>query len=294
MAMATMTRCEPFRDSLPLLARPPELRARAATDGYLLLRGLLPRDDVLSMRALVLAHCRSAGWTDVEAPMLSGRVLAGSPPILEGQSEAWACFYRLLYSRRELHAFNQHPALLAACAALFDAPVLAHPRLIARVMFPGTARWTTPPHQDCFYIGGTAQTWTAWIPLGDCPAELGGLAIAAGSHRLGPQPVKPAEGAGGHGVAADESLRWVADDFSAGDVLLFHSWTIHQARDNRSEDRLRLSCDFRYQDAREPVSADSLHPHYRGPGMEWSDVHAAWPADEPLRDYWQRMALQVV
>ncbi len=291
MAMATMTRIGSFRDSSGLLARPEALRERAAEDGYLFLRGLIPAADVMRVRALVIAHCRAAGWLDPRATRDQGIVRAGLAPVIEGQSEDWSRFYALLYTRREFHAFNQHPALMAACATLFDAPVLAHPRVIARTMFPGTSRWTTPPHQDCFYIGGTADTWTAWTPLGDCPSELGGLAVAAGSHLNGRQPVQPADGAGGMGILGSESLDWVTGEYQAGDVLLFHSHTIHQARDNHTSDRMRLSCDFRFQDARKPVHGDSLQPHY---GMDWTEVCASWPADEPLRDYWKHLPLDVV
>ena len=36
---------------------------------------------------------------------------------------------------------------------------------------------TTPPHQDPWYIGGTQEVWTAWVPVGDCPDEFGGIAV---------------------------------------------------------------------------------------------------------------------
>ncbi len=292
MAMATMQEIHPFVDSSGLLGDGPALRGRARSDGYLMLRGLIPPAEALGMRALVLEHCRGSHWLDESAPLMAGRVRPGQGSVIESVHEKWRRFYRLLYTRRELHAFNQHPRMMAACAALFGGAVLAHARPIVRVMFPGSERFTTPPHQDCFYIGGTHETWTAWIPLGDCPAELGGLAVAAGSHLRGPQAVHRAEGAGGHAVAADDDLRWTSGAMHAGDVLLFHSCTIHQARDNRTADTLRLSCDFRYQAESEPVRADSFQPHV---GIaSWDEIYAAWPSGDPLARYWDRQALRIL
>jgi hypothetical protein len=292
MAMVPMQEVHDFTDSSPLLSTPARLRQRAAEDGYLCLRGLLPAEDVLAMRLLVLNHCQGAGWLDDQAPLELGRTRPGLAPEVEGHSADWSRFYKLLYTRRELHAFNQHPRMLAAMGALVGGAVLPHARLIVRTMFPGTATFTTPPHQDCYYIGGTLDTWTAWIPLGDCPEELGGLAVAVGTHRRGPQPVHQAQGAGGHAVDAEPELEWVTGPMAAGDVLLFHSCTIHQARDNRTSDRMRLSCDFRYQALDQPVRADSLGPHTMWQGDHgWERIYAGWRQDDPLRFYWKRLPL---
>ena len=43
----------------------------------------------------------------------------------------------------------------------------------------------TPAHQDFPFIQGSARTFTTWIPLGECPRELGGLQVNAGTHLLG-------------------------------------------------------------------------------------------------------------
>jgi hypothetical protein len=290
MAMVQMKAVSGFTDSTPLLKTPAVLRKRAREEGYLYFRGLIPREDVLRMRSLVLAHCHREGWTDPAFPRLEGRMKPGLTPVIEGQP-AWQPFYQLLYTRRELHAFNQHPQLMRACRALFHGKVLAHARPIVRVMFPGASRYTTPPHQDFFYIGGTPDTWTAWVPLGDCSHELGGLAIAPGSHLLGALPVHRAEGAGGNAVEVDPRFKWAHSEYLAGDVVLFHSHTIHQGRDNLTKDRVRLSCDFRYQALLQPVRADSLEPHV---GAEtWENIYATWDRDDALRYYWKQLPLQM-
>jgi hypothetical protein len=288
MAMVEMKAIEGFRDSKGLLRAPRQLRERAAEDGYLFFQGLLPRADVLRFRSLVLSHCQREGWLDPDQPRIDGITPAGLTPVIEGQ-EGWRPFYNLLYTRRELHAFNQHPRLMKACSVLFGGPVLAHARPIVRVMFPGVSRYTTPPHQDFFYIGGTPNTWTAWVPLGDCPIELGGLAIVPGSHHQGALPVHSADGAGGHAVEVDSQYGWAHQAYQAGDVVFFHSHTIHQGRDNLTSNRLRLSCDFRFQSLADPVRGDSLSPHV---GIEtWENIYASWPEDDALRYYWEKLPL---
>jgi len=291
MAMVQMQAVHSFTDSTALLDRPQALRERAAQDGYLFFKGLIPRAEVLGMRAMVLNHCHALGWLDPTAPRNEGRLAPGLEPIIEGQP-AWYPFYRLLYTRRELHAFNQHPAVMAACRTLFNDAVLAHPRLIVRAIFPRATRFTTPPHQDYFYIGGTPNTWTSWIPLGDCPSQLGGLAIAPGSHRQGLLKTQAAEGAGGNRVEVDADRPWVRGDYEAGDVIIFHSYTVHQGRDNLT-DRLRLSCDFRYQPLSEAVREDSLEPHMRADTDPWEQIYAGWDPQDPLRHYWQRLPLKL-
>ena len=91
-----------------------------------------------------------------------------------------------------------------------------------------------------------------WLPLGDCPAEMGGLAIARGSHRDGVRDFTVSNGAGAMEVIDPLEGSWVAGPLEAGDVLIFHSLTVHKGLPNRT-DRLRISLDNRYQRASEPI-----------------------------------------
>ena len=64
---------------------------------------------------------------------------------------------------------------------LLDGPVLPHPRLIGRTIFPKRESFTTPPHQDFIPIQGTTEDYTAWFPLHDLPPDMGGLEVATDS-----------------------------------------------------------------------------------------------------------------
>jgi ectoine hydroxylase-related dioxygenase (phytanoyl-CoA dioxygenase family) len=77
---------------------------------------------------------------------------------------------------------------------------------------------------------------------------------------------------------------------TCGDVLFLHSLTVHQGRDNRS-DRLRLSCDYRYQPRSHPVRADSLEPHLHW--LTWDEIYEHWPNDTPVKLYWQNWDLDI-
>jgi ectoine hydroxylase-related dioxygenase (phytanoyl-CoA dioxygenase family) len=131
-----------------------------------------------------------------------------------------------------------------------------------------------------------------WMPLVDCPAELGGLAVLAGSHTLGILPVHAATGAGGIGITTDKlGLSWHTSNFAAGDILLFHSHTIHKALPNVTSNRLRISVDYRYQGVSQPIVEDGLYPHYGR--LTWEEIYQGW-ARQDLQYYWQSMNLQTV
>jgi ectoine hydroxylase-related dioxygenase (phytanoyl-CoA dioxygenase family) len=116
-------------------------------------------------------------------------------------------------------------------------------------------------HQDFFHVRGTAETCTAWVPLGDCERQLGCLAVVDGSHKLGFREHEPSAGPGGFAVDPGGGAAWLCQDFAAGDVLIFHSLTMHKALPNRTKHQIRISLDNRYQRSTDEVDPGSLRPH---------------------------------
>lgn len=126
----------------------------------------------------------------------------------------------------------------------------------------------------------THELYTAWVPLGDIPLEVGGLVVVEGSHRdeatrqgycthdvdtvcenkadrhpmqeaglqeigaLGRDMRSIREGLGGRLLTARE--------FRMGDLLTFSVFTVHGSLDNGSN-TIRMSFDSRYQLASEPM-----------------------------------------
>ena len=285
--MAELSWLRPFNVTIATAVRDADgLRTRARADGYLLIRGLIPAADLLAVRQAILGVLSQAGWCDRE-----GRV----PPDIPRHTEGEAAFMSVYDAVQRLEGFHRlalHPALLDLYRALFGERPLAHPRNIARVMFPANSAQTTPPHQDHMHIGGTPETWTAWIPLGPCPLALGGLALMAGSQAEPLLPVHAAPGAGGAAVdTAALDYPWAGGDMAPGDILTFHSHLVHAGLPNLTVDRMRLSVDFRYQPLSHPVRVDSLDPHHRR--LSWEEIYAGWDSAAD-RYYWHRLGPHVV
>ncbi len=126
-----------------------------------------------------------------------------------------------------------------------------------RAFSPGALDLTTLPHQDHFYVRGTTDLWTVWIPLGNCPVEQGGLAVLTRSQRDG-LLFHSGEGPGKEGVSVPENSIWSTMDYECGDVLMFNSLTVHRACVNSTKDRLRISADYRYQPSSQPTGRESV------------------------------------
>ena len=279
---------QPFLDSTGLLADGARLNRRLQRDGYLFIRNLLPKEGLESLRTEWLLKLKEAGWIRKDSSLAEG--IADPDTFCVEPQDAYMDVLLEVYRLRSFHALQQHPNLLRLLERMLGAPVIPHPRLIGRVIFPQREEYTTPPHQDFINIQGTQETYTAWIPLSSLPAEMGGLQIAAGSHRGGVYDFRPALGAGGLAVTEPLDEAWVCSPIEQGDVIIFHSMAVHQGLTNRGN-RLRLSIDGRYQRVTDPITAESLKPH---DGRDsWEAIYAGWPAADPLKYYWRQWDLRI-
>jgi Phytanoyl-CoA dioxygenase (PhyH) len=284
-----------FIDSTDVLREPEALRSRATEEGYLYFKGLLPKDLVLELRRQILGVCSKYGWVDLHSDLMDGvgnaeaiKTLFDEGGVKRGVGislEAYADVQRL----ELFHSLPHHPKLISIYRLLVGDRVLPHPRNIARVMLPDARLAPTPPHQDFIHIQGTNKVWTCWFPLGDCPRELGGLCILRGSHKDGLLPVKAADGAGGlEAWLCNNKHEWLENDYQAGDVLTFPSYTVHKALPNTVGKVIRLSCDYRFQSAAEEIEPGSLLPHYEV--TTWEDIYSSWQNDR-IKYYWKREQL---
>ncbi len=278
---------QPFLDSTDVVNDELELRSRAQRDGYLFIRGLLSPDVLESLRLQFLKIACDAGWVRRDAP-LEDAVANLDGFCVEPEPE-YMGVYRHMYELQEFHALQHHPSLIGVIEGILEEPVMPHARIIGRTIFPQRDVFTTPPHQDFIPIQGTADTYTAWIPLGDIPPALGGLQIASGSHRRGVYDFRPAMGAGGIAVTDPLEGTWVNTPFKQGDVLIFHSMVVHKGVSN-SSDRLRMSIDARYQKISDPIAPGSLLPHSQP--HTWEEIYADWVSSD-LQYYWQKWNMEV-
>ena len=297
--MASLGRTAPsplrFFDSTSLLGHPAALRAFAEAEGYLFFKKFFPPSLLLQLRRQMLTICSERGWLakghdlmegvlDLEAlnrvPLEAMRTDVGVPEEV----------YRAVQKLELFHTLPHHPRFISLYRALFDGEVLPHPRHIARMITGHHAVAPTPPHQDFIHIQGTPNVWTCWFPLGDCSREMGGLTVLRGSHRGGVVAVKPEEGAGGlASILCPNEVDWVEGDFELGDVLTFPSCTVHKALKSRHPERIRLSCDIRFQSAREEIDASSLKPHGN---FTWEELYEGWKNPD-VQYYWKKHDLRL-
>jgi hypothetical protein len=289
--MSTTTALQPphrvitgFSDSTPLLATPDKLRARGEEDGFLFFKGLLPKDTLLELRDQILQIIEKNGWLKKGTNRMDGIGDLETIARDDSRDPKWKYIgvsekaYSDVQRLEFFHALQHHPKLIAVYEKLFQAGVIPHPRAIARVLLPAPSLSATPPHQDYIYIQGTHSFWTCWFPLGDCPMDLGGLSILRGSHREKVLDVTSALGAGGkESILCGLDYSWVQDNYECGDVLTFPSHMVHKALPNKHKDRIRLSCDFRYQRIGEEFAPSSLVPHVGC--ITWEEIYRDWKSD---------------
>jgi hypothetical protein len=276
-----------FLDATNLIYKGPELYKRIQRDSYLFIRGLLPADMLENLRLRLLKVARDGGWIKADTPLeeavadLNGFCVEPEPKYM--------AVYVNMYKLPEFHMLQHHPNLIGLFERMLGGPVLPHPRLIGRTIFPEREAFTTPAHQDYIPIQGTPETYTAWMPLTDVTPEMGGLQIAAGSHKHGIYDFRPALGAGGLEVIDPLEGTWVSNSFKQGDVLVFHSMTVHKGLPCKGK-RLRMSMDARYQRISDPIDLNSLLPHVNP--VTWEEIYAGWP-NIAVKYYWQKWNLKM-
>ena len=239
-----VTPVRPFVEANGAIADPDALRGLANSNGYLFLRNVVPRAKVKLLRSEVLAQCARREWLDDRAP--PSRAIARAGAAIRATRDELLALQGDIQILPVFSELRRDPAILSVLEAVFGAPPVDRCGDVCRLAFPADLGRTTRPHQDHFYTRGSTSLWTAWIPIGDCPAPLGGLAVLPGSHANGLRAHDGGEGEGRFIELADDAP-WAGADFRAGDVLLFNALTVHGARPNVTRNRIRISADYRYR-----------------------------------------------
>jgi ectoine hydroxylase-related dioxygenase (phytanoyl-CoA dioxygenase family) len=281
-----MSAMKQFLDSTPAFADTAELVVRLARDGYLFLRGVVPGDVIAALQAEVGAIARDAGWLAADHPVAEAK--ADQRGFCVDPDPRYLTTLRRINKLERYHALKHHSALMTLIERLLGGAVFPHPRVLMRNIFPARTAYTTKAHQDFPNVQGTTEVLTCWIPLVDCPLEVGPLQIAAGSHRGGVYDFDIGAGAGGIEITERFENSWVSGPFARGDVLIFHAMTVHKGVPNHS-DKLRMSMDVRYQRVDAPFNFENAQPD--GQPLTWDEVYAGWQSDA-LKHYWTKLPLQ--
>ncbi|MGW0534025.1 1-deoxypentalenic acid 11-beta-hydroxylase [Streptomyces sp. NPDC003032] len=167
-----------------------------------------------------------------------------------------------------------HPSTRKVWEKVFGEPVFVFKSTTIRY-YPSAAgsaepSFLTPLHQDGFYIGPNKDFRTAWIPLLPTTRDIGGVAVADGSHKKGPREHvvtenfrrfgHPVRGIPAEEFGADEQLLF--SPMEPGDVILFHAFMCHKSIPNVSVDPagMRMSMDTRVQPASSHRGFNALTP----------------------------------
>lgn len=273
---------KPFREIHARNLYPAKLKQEMDDHGYVLVRYLLPAEQLNPILLEIAGILREFGWLDAGAN--PGERLANSAARTADGDAAYKPVRDRVFNLESLHALPHHPALQETMKLLVGERLLIHPKPEIRLIFPNFERGIVHAHQDHTSVDGDEETFTAWIPLHDCPFEQGPLRVADGSHRLGQRAT-----VGQTGYISDQAekgLDWVGGEINAGDVLFFHSLTVHKASPNHSK-QLRISVDCRFQSYERAVNPAALV--FAGSGRRsWENTYANWSSDE-LKYYWTKL-----
>ena len=234
---------------------------RLRRDGYLFLPKALDPQDVRTFRRHYFATLAGTGLIARGSNPMHGR--SG------GDGVDAAELRRLLFGQivpgREYTRFCTQPAVRDWFGWLYGGEPFLHRRKIIRHVRPGEAGigTATQAHYDLVYIRqGTDRLLSAWIPLGDCPVDRGGLVYLEGSHHRVRREEqegmlkRPAASitADLPALADEYGTRWLAADYAAGDIVVHSPYLVHASLDNTDPDGIiRLSTDIRYQRTDEPI-----------------------------------------
>lgn len=159
-------------------------------------------------------------------------------------------------------------------------------RQIWRTNVPHAKGTSTGVHYDHIFLrGGPPTAITAWVPVGDCTPEMGGLMYLENSIPIAQKieddftELGKAKGfteddlvyafnsnmdatgmlsmdPGTFGRQFGENRKWLIGDYEAGDIVFHHSMMIHASGSNLDpQGRIRLSTDLRYGDRNHPYDA---------------------------------------
>jgi hypothetical protein len=269
-----------LRDSSAALADTGQLRDRLAQDGYLYLPQFLDVGEVTAVQAELRAALHRIGW--LAAPELLTAKKAG----LGFRTESFRTVYPAVLGLESVHRLAFTATLWALMERLLGGEVFCHPARVVRLAPPSAEphQYATRAHQDYVVQHVTTDAVTAWIPLSACDRDRQGLRLIPGSQRRGFLPTDPSLGGRRplYLPVPPDDPAWTSADFAPGDLVLFHSLTVHGGGPNTS-DELRLSADIRYQLVDEPLREEFAHPHGWPLTPDWDELATGWSTDRWYR-----------
>ena len=273
-------------DSTGLMGDPPALRKRLKDDGYLFLKGVLPRTAVMAGRREVFQRMVQVG--EIAEPAEAG-ISSGASRRAEMEPDLGR-FWKSVSEGPDLRAASHGSAMTAIMSLVFGEPARPQDYMFLRAGPFGRA---TGLHFDYpFFTRAHDCVATVWLPIGDVPVSDGPLVIVEGSNRfrdlidpmigfdISRDNTRKADlGADAITFAEQRGTRLLTRNFEAGDLALFGMYTAHGSLDNHtSVNRVRLSCDVRWQPASLPLDERYFGDNPPGTtGAGYAELNGAKP-----------------
>jgi ectoine hydroxylase-related dioxygenase (phytanoyl-CoA dioxygenase family) len=116
------------------------------------------------------------------------------------------------------------------------------------------------PHQDYPSVQGSLDGFVVWIPLVDIDQNLYPMEIIPGSHTRGILPSFESDTASWTlKPEAFNEQEFVKLECNVGDVIFMSNFTVHRSSTS-GDDRVRLACSTRYDNADEKTFIDRCYP----------------------------------
>jgi hypothetical protein len=273
------------------------LHKRLVDDGYLLIRSALDDSEVQAARCEVFSHLVEMG--EIRDPAVDGIATGESRrrELVDDLVENWKTVSEGPAVRQLTHGRHTRSVM----DRVFGEPSRPHDYLWLR---PRKVGWSTGLHYDHpFFFRNSNRVFTAWIPLGDIPLSDGPLMIVEGSNRftdlLEPmyekdqQIAESAEFAlkvafqgewdmDAIEFAQQRQARLLSAAFFSSDLLVFRMDALHGSLDNHSSiNRVRLSCDIRFQPASFETDGQYFGPNPTGQaGNGYASMNSCNPLTE--------------
>ncbi|MBA2396325.1 MAG: phytanoyl-CoA dioxygenase family protein [Ktedonobacteraceae bacterium] len=262
-----------------------QLRTQYQTQGYLWLKGLLPRQQILALRRRFFALFAETGLLAPDSDPVDG--------LFSGKSLSPEVLQRLWMEATHLPEYRElcfSPHIWRFYEAFLGGSLHLHQRKLVRFTTPGDPA-CTGGHYDLIYLrAGTDQICTSWLPLGDTPVEMGGLVYLQGSDALGRKmeadftrknadlPLQERISAYNKHMASGGWINkdlsalanlidgtWLLANYEGGDMVVHSPYMIHASTVNfDAHKRMRLSTDIRYQLQSEKIDprwTNEYHPN---------------------------------
>ena len=202
-------------------------------------------------------------------------------------------FWEMVSNGELLRKVSNGPTLQKIASKIFGSPAVGFDYLFLRAVPRG--RFTHLHCDSGFFTRFTKKVLTCWIAFTDITLDKGPLFVIEGSHKfmdirknfdnfdvvfnkeqkasIDEDPVS---------FANKRNAKLLTTNFKPGDVLIFGMHTLHGAFENHAtDDRIRLTCDIRYQPISEPRDPRYFGVSPKGTtGAGYGELNGARPLTE--------------